>query len=523
MRQAEVVMALSHMPQNDKIKLNMAIVGGGRACHFFLEMLQNESFPYLDIHIVGVCDLNPDAVGFQLAREMGIFTTFNYKDLFAIKNLDSIIELTNSRKVLLELIEHRPANVGIIEHNIGRLLRSYFLTDQQVKSLERQLLLEKMSSDILIQHSSAAIAVLNTDFTIVEVNEAFLKKVQKTKEEVVGAYCFQISHGLSNPCPNSRPDLQCPMIESLRTGRSSHVIHEMSDTGLGGTYGVIVTYPLIDAQGEIIRIIEIWHDVSEEIESRWDQRYKKLKSEFNNLLQEDRMISLGKLAAGCVHEINNPIQGLLTFTGLMQSTLGSGELSTEDIAEFKKYLNLMSTELERCGKIVTGLLSFSREKTLQYQKIDMKDIIQSVISLTLHNMELRGIDLQTDLSTAPLMITGDISRLQQCLLNLIFNAIEAMPDGGILSLVSKVDETNHQIMIEIKDNGRGIEKNHLDRIFEPFFTTKQNGQGTGLGLPIVYNVVKAHFGDIKVDSRPDQGCRFVLTFPPAETDGKEKV
>jgi two-component system NtrC family sensor kinase len=374
-------MTFSPTPQKNKMKLNLAIVGGGRACQFFLEMLQKESFPYLDINIIGVCDLNPDAVGFQLARKMGIFTTFDYKEIFTIENLDSIIELTNSRKVLLELIKQRPANVGVIEHNIGRLLRSYFLTDQRVKSLERQLLLEKMSSDILIQHSGAAIVVLNTDFTIMEANEAFLEKVQKTKDEVIGAYCFQISHGLSSPCPNSRPDLSCPMIESLRTGRSSHVIHEMSGTGFEGTYGVIVTYPLIDSQGEIIRIIEIWHDISKEIEYRWDQRYKKMKTEFNNLLQEDRMITMGKLAASCVHEINNPIQGLLTFTDLMRTTLASGPLNSEDIIEFKNYLTLMSDELERCGRIVTGLLSFSREKTLQYQTVDVNDIIQSVISL----------------------------------------------------------------------------------------------------------------------------------------------
>jgi signal transduction histidine kinase len=380
-----------------------------------------------------------------------------------------------------------------------------------------------MSSDILIQHSNAAIVVLNTDFTVVEANEAFLKKVQKTKEEVVGAFCFQISYGLDAPCPNARPDLPCPMIETLRTGRSSHVIHEISDIGSEGTYGVIVTYPLIDSQGEIIRIIEICHDISEEIEFRWDQRYTKMKSEFNNLLQEDRMISMGKLAASCVHEINNPIQGLLTFTGLMQSTLAAGELSPEDVDEFKNYLALMSTELERCGKIVTGLLSFSREKTLQYQVIDMNTIIQSVISLAEHNMQLRGVELQTDLSASALTIAGDTSRLQQCLLNLVFNAIEAMPDGGVLNFVSGLDEAHRQIIVEIKDTGCGIAKEHLDRIFEPFFTTKTDGQGTGLGLSIVYNVVKAHFGDIKTESQPGQGCRFVLTFPQAETAGIEKV
>lgn len=148
-----------------------------------------------------MCDIDPKAEGFQLAREMGIFTTRDYRDLFAIEHLDSIVELTNSRKLLMELIAARPKEVGIIEHNIGRLLRSFFMTDQRMKSLERQVILEKMSTDILIQHSNAAIVVLDTDFTVVEANEAFFKKVPKAKKEVVGAYCYEVSHGLSMPGP----------------------------------------------------------------------------------------------------------------------------------------------------------------------------------------------------------------------------------------------------------------------------------------------------------------------------------
>lgn len=506
-------MALFAKSIQNKMKLHLAIVGGGRTCRFFLELLQKESFPHLDIHIAGVCDLDPDAEGFQLARKMGIYTTRHYKKLLAIDNLDGIVELTNSQSVLLELIKHRPKGVGIIEHNIGRLLRAFFLTDQRMKSLERQLLLEKMSSDILIQHSNAAIAVLNTDFTVAEANEAFLKKVRKTKKEVVGAFCYQISHGLKTPCPDSRPDLQCPMIETLRTGQSAHVIHEMPGSGFEATYGNIVTYPLIDSHGKIIRIIEIWRDISDEIESRWDQRYKKVKLELNNLVQEDRMISMGKLAASCVHEINNPIQGLLTFTDLMQSILAGGEIGPDGVAEFKQYLTLMSTELERCGRIVSGLLSFSREKALQYCTIDLNDIIQAVLNLIQHKMQMQGIELQTDLSQSPLMVNGDTNRLQQCILNLVFNALEAMPDGGKLSIVSKRDKKNKQVIIEIKDTGQGIAEEHLGQIFEPFFTTKTEGRGTGLGLSIVYNVVKAHQGDIQIDNRLGQGSRFVLTFP----------
>ena len=496
-----------------RMRLNIAIIGGGRACRFFLEFLEKESFPDLDIHVLGVCDINPEAQGLQLARTMGIYTTQHYKDLLAIDNLDSILELTNNQELLLELIQQRPKGVGIIEHNIGRLLRLFFLTDQRMRSLEHQLLLEKMSSDILIQHSDAGILVLNTDFTVVEANEVFLKKVHKSRGEVVGSFCYQVSHGLDMPCPNARPDLRCPMIEPLRTARSAHVIHELTGIGFEATYGNIVTYPLIDSQGQIIRIIEIWRDISDKIESSWGQRYKKLKREFDDLLQEDRMISLGKLAASCVHEINNPIQGLLTFAHLMQSLLSEGSLAPEGVAEFSEYLALMSTELERCGHIISGLLSFSRDKPSQCAIVDLNEIIHSTVGLVQHKMQMQGVALQIELCPCPLLMNADTNRLQQCMLNLLFNAMEAMPEGGRLRITSGSDQENKRIVVEIEDSGQGIAEKDLDRIFEPFFTTKPDGQGTGLGLSIAYNVVKSHLGDIKVQSRRENGCRFTLTFP----------
>ena len=117
-----------------KSQFDIAIVGGGRACRFFLELLKNKSFPNLNVNLVGVCDINPQAEGLLMAGEMGIYTTDNFKDLFKIQDLDGIIELTNSKEVLLELIKLRPKTVGILEHNIGRLLRSLFLIHQQLNS-----------------------------------------------------------------------------------------------------------------------------------------------------------------------------------------------------------------------------------------------------------------------------------------------------------------------------------------------------------------------------------------------------
>ena len=287
--------------------------GGGRTCKFFLELLRGEPSPYLNINIVGVCDTDPKAEGFLLAKEMGIYTTDNLGDLFKIKNLFNVIELTNNREVLLELIRSRPKGVGVLEHNISRLFRTFFNITQRLKSAEQQVVREKMASGFLIQHANERIVVLNSDFTIIEANEAYLKATDKTKEAVIGAYCYEITHGLNAPCSSSQPALGCPMVETLRTGKSAHVIHEHPTSGDQSTYCDLVTYPVKDQNGEILKIIEIWRDITEALSSRWEKRINALKADMKKLIQEDRMVSLGKLGASCVHEINNPIQGLLTL------------------------------------------------------------------------------------------------------------------------------------------------------------------------------------------------------------------
>ena len=225
------------------------------------------------------------------------------------------------------------------------------------------------------------------------------------------------------------------------------------------------------------------------------------------------MISLGKLAASCAHEINNPIQGLLTFTGLMQEILAQRKPIDEDLEKFKKHLSLMSRELERCGNIVSGLLSFSRETSIEFKNVDLNEVLEAVINLTRHTMELRNIDLVAQLSPALLMVYGNDNRLNQCFFNLVFNAIEAMPEGGRLRIVSELDEANKKARIDIQDTGYGIPKENLSHIFDPFFTTKGEGKGTGLGLSIVYGVIKNHKGNIAIDSTVGKGTSFTLTFP----------
>jgi len=497
-----------------KMSLKLAIVGGGRACKFFLKLVRLGNLPFLQIDIIGVCDINPHAEGLLLAKQLGIYTTSDFKDLFVLQGLDGIIELTNRREVLVELIRLCPERVGIIEHNIGRLLRNLFAVDQKLQSAERQIVFEKSVRDFLIQQNQQCIVIINTDFTIDAVNEAYLKATAKNRDEVIGSYCYQVIRGLDEPCDTLRDGIVCPMLETLRTGESTDGIHSLSvGSQKTSTYHDVVTYPVKNAKGETIRVIEIWMDIGREIASRWEKRERELKSDLNKIIQEDRLISLGKLVASCVHEINNPIQGMLTFSHLMKEMLATDSLEKAEVAKLREFSGIMAEELERCGKIISGLLSFSRESQKALRTIDLNEVIATVTDLIRHRIELQDLHFNQDLTPEPLFIHGDMNRLQQCFLNLVFNAIEAMGPGGRLHILSSLDRNKRTAEVQIRDTGHGITKQHLSHIYDPFFTTKAMGEGTGMGLSIVYGVVKNHRGEITVDSEIDKGTTFSIQFP----------
>lgn len=511
-----------NQPFTGKAKLNLAIVGGGRTCRFFLKLVSLGNLPFLQLDIIGVCDIDPAAEGFRMAQRMGIYTTTDFKDLFALKDLDGIIELTNNRDVLVELIKLRPARIGIVEHNIGRLLRNLFMVDQKLRSAEQKIVFEKAVRDFLIQQNQQCIVVINTDFTIEAVNDAYLTIAAKNRDDVIGAHCYRVIHGRSAPCDGLDDGLACPLLETLRIDQSTQVIHPVPMGDDKSALHDIVTYPVRDSSGKTVRVIEIWMDIKREISSRWEKREQELKSDLNKLIQEDRLISLGKLVASCVHEINNPIQGLLTFSHLMKEMLATDALTDTEIAELRTFSGIMADELERCGKIISGLLSFSRETHDAYKDIDLNDVISSVADLIRHRIELQGQYFRLDLTDTPLFVHGDMNRLQQCFLNLMFNAIEAMGPGGRLEIVSTCLSDRLIAQVQIRDTGHGIDQKHLDHIYDPFFTTKATGEGTGMGLSIVYGVVKNHQGEIEVHSEVAKGTTFTIQIPLAFSTKRER-
>ena len=231
------------------------------------------------------------------------------------------------------------------------------------------------------------------------------------------------------------------------------------------------------------------------------------------LLHQDKMMSLGRLAASVAHEINNPLAGILNYVRLMLRAFRQGPLTAERHARFSEHLALVEAETDRCAKIVSSLLTFSRKSPVVMQPVDPGEVLSRCIVLARHRLELGDVRLVTRLADALPAVRGDANQLQQCLLNLIFNAVDAMPDGGTLTLVAAADNDARTVVLTVADTGHGIDAADMGHIFEPFYTTKKEGSGVGLGLSTSFGIVERHGGTLSLESRKGEGTTFILRLP----------
>ncbi|MGD8368219.1 MAG: response regulator [Desulfobacterales bacterium] len=243
------------------------------------------------------------------------------------------------------------------------------------------------------------------------------------------------------------------------------------------------------------------------------RRLEREMADQARILHQDKMMSLGRLAASVVHEINNPLAGILNYLRLMKKITGRGALSDKDRQRFCDYLEIVEQETDRCSKIVSGLLTFSRKTPPAKSDVSVADLIRRCVLLSQHRLQLGHIELVTEVADRLPEIQGDANQLQQCIINLVFNAVDAMPDGGRLLVRATEEEDPHRVVISVGDTGPGISPENLPKIFEPFFTTKKEGYGVGLGLSTVFGIVEDHGGRVAVDSRIGEGTTFRLIFP----------
>jgi two-component system NtrC family sensor kinase len=255
---------------------------------------------------------------------------------------------------------------------------------------------------------------------------------------------------------------------------------------------------------------------SETLEKRVEQKTAELQKIHEQLLQIEKMASLGKLSATIAHELNNPLEGILNYAKLISRRLRKEPEPPESSRQALEDLELVIREVQRCGNIVKNLLLFSKRQIGEFGVADARSIVEKAVQLIQHHLKISNVTFEGDYRTSDTRLMCNENEIQQALIALMVNAVEAMPGGGNLRLTMK-HNAQGDLQIILADSGIGIAREDLPNIFEPFFTTKTGGQGTGLGLSVVYGIVERHGGTISVESEPGKGSTFTLTFPMAAT------
>jgi signal transduction histidine kinase len=246
---------------------------------------------------------------------------------------------------------------------------------------------------------------------------------------------------------------------------------------------------------------------------------KKLEESRAQLLHADKLSSLGQLAASIAHEVNNPLSGILVYAQLMQKKFTAGALPKETALE---YLAKMENELIRSTKLIRNLLAFSRQSPPSFKQTDINAVVTRAYELASDAAKHQKIKTVKELASSLPELTADADQLQQVCTNLILNAIQAMPEGGTLTL--RTTFTDGWFKVEVRDTGHGISTENMDKLFTPFFTTKPEVKGAGLGLAISYGIIQKHRGRIEVQSREREGAAFTIYLPAhPEEEGDVEV
>jgi two-component system NtrC family sensor kinase len=348
---------------------------------------------------------------------------------------------------------------------------------------------QKRFTEAIVDSLPLGLYVIDRDYRITVWNRKRETGMQGiSREEAIGRTIFEILH--RQPAALLRREFE----EVFATGRMQQFQMESKSSGEVRTYR-LSKIPMRDESQMVTHIITIGEDITDWVEVR------------ERVSQTEKLAAVGRLAAGVMHEINNPLATIAACAESMTLETTSPEGSPE-------YLKIIESEVQRCKHIIGGLLDFSRPQPLQRQSLDVNTVAERALFLLKHHARFKQLSVEADLARDLPMVHASSEQLIQVLIALLMNAADAMAQHGRVVLRTRGDaKSARTVTIEVQDEGSGIPRSQMARIFEPFYTTKEQGRGTGLGLAICYGIVAEHDGRIEVESDPGRGSTFRIVLP----------
>ena len=416
-----------------------------------------------------------------------------------IKTADELEQLGNSFNKMAERLRDREQENQQMQAQISQYAAEL---ERMVAERTKELEEEKRRLDGIVGAVGAGLALLDQRKRILWANKT-LEQWCGSLEQISGSPCYRTFWGEDSLCAD------CPSERAFRIGSIAH--GEKMLTRDGATrYFQITSSPIKDAEGNVVEVVELIQDITDR---------KQMEAQ---LVQTAKLAAVGQLAGGVAHEINNPTGIILAKANLLLSNFGDklpAKVST-DLEKIEKHA-------ERVAMIARGLLTFSRQSVGERIHVNINTIVAEALSLVEHRLSVENIRAETHLRPDLPDIKGNPNELQQVIINIVNNAIDAMPGGGELTIASGLTSEiegegrlRHYVTVVIRDTGAGIPLADQGKIFDPFFTTKEVGKGTGLGLSISHGIVKSHGGDILVKSQDGIGMIFTVKLPCEEKVGQ---
>src|SRR5436190_1151826 len=287
----------------------------------------------------------------------------------------------------------------------------------------------------------------------------------------------------------------------FESGEIQRIEQETTTTRGETRHWLISKIPMwADRSGQVTHVITVGEEITDRVEAN------------RAVARAEKLAAVGRLASGVVHEINNPLATISACAEALETRAQEGAFDGSPSAEdLKEYLGLIRSEAFRCKTITNGLLDFSRTRTSDHAAVNLEEVIASAARLLSHQKRNTGVEFRIKVEDGLFPVSGNAGQLQQAIIALATNALDAMLDGGLLTITAR----NHgfSILIEVIDTGIGIPSENLPKVFEPFFTTKEVGRGTGLGLAVCYGILTEHGGTLNVQSTVGYGTTFTITLP----------
>ncbi|MEZ5308041.1 MAG: ATP-binding protein [Pyrinomonadaceae bacterium] len=341
--------------------------------------------------------------------------------------------------------------------------------------------------------------VIDRDYNIVMWNRHREIGIQgMPRDAVIGRNVFEVL----SKYPKSK--LSGEFDRAFRSGRIERIEQQTTDDDGATKHWMVSKVPMKEDNGDVSHVITVGEDVTMRVEA------------IHAVGRAEKLAAVGRLASGVVHEINNPLATISACAEALESRVAEGAFAdSPDLEDLREYLGLIRSEAFRCKTITNGLLDFSRVRTGNRHEVDIREVIESSARLISHQKRGENIEIRIEADEVLPPVIADEGQIQQAIIALATNAIDAMPEGGVLTF--RAHHLRKRILIEVADTGMGIDPEDISKIFEPFFTTKEVGKGTGLGLAVCYGIITDHEGRLSVKSNPGIGTTFSISLPLKQT------